>query len=111
MLTNRTLGVGQNGSLGEFDPCQGEMILYASMTQSVPIHKVISVLRREIKRWETPIGRTETVGAGYQYYESYVDEIRKVTPEDISRVARTYLTNENRTVGILVPQPPKAASQ
>jgi len=31
----------------------------------------------------------------------------EVTPEDIQRVAKKYLTSDNRTVGILVPLPPK----
>lgn len=50
------------------------------------------------------IGTVESVGAGIGYLESYIDQINRVTPEDVSRVARTYLTEENRTVGILVPQ-------
>ena len=53
------------------------------------------------------IGQAETVGAGYRYPESYVEEIQKVTPEDILRVAQTYLVEDNRTVGILVPLPPQ----
>lgn len=51
------------------------------------------------------LGRAETVGAGYEYPESYVDEIQKVTPEDILRVAKTYLVNDHRSVGILIPLP------
>ena len=56
-------------------------------------------------------GRAETVGAGYQYPESYVDAIRKVTPEDIRRAAKTYLVEDRRTVGILVPLPPKSNNE
>lgn len=57
------------------------------------------------------IGRAETVGAGYSYYESFVDNIQKVTAEDVRRVAEKYLVKENRTVGILNPLPPRAPSQ
>ena len=53
------------------------------------------------------IGQAETVGAGYQYPDSYVEEIRKVTREDIQRVAKTYLLDNRQTVGILIPLPPK----
>ena len=39
--------------------------------------------------------------------DDYLPSIRKVAPEDIQRVAKRYLVPENRTVGILVPLPPK----
>jgi zinc protease len=53
------------------------------------------------------IGLYETIGAGAEYYLQYADNIRKVTAEDVRRVARTYLVQDARTVGILVPQPPE----
>jgi zinc protease len=39
--------------------------------------------------------------------DDYLPSIRKVSPEDIQRVARKYLIPDNRTVGILIPLPPK----
>ena len=39
--------------------------------------------------------------------DDYLPSIRKVTPEDIQRVAKKYLNQDNRTVGILIPLPPK----
>jgi zinc protease len=33
----------------------------------------------------------------------YLEGIRKVTPEDVKRVTNTYLQEDNRTVGILIP--------
>ncbi len=39
--------------------------------------------------------------------DDYLPSIRKVTPEDIERVAKKYLIPDNRTVGILIPLPPK----
>jgi zinc protease len=53
------------------------------------------------------IGSAEAVGAGYDYQESYVENIRKVTKEDVLRVAKTYLIENHRTVGILIPEPHK----
>ena len=49
------------------------------------------------------IGRLETTGAGAKYLESYIDEIKKVTADDIQRAAQKYFIDDNRTVGILVP--------
>ena len=53
------------------------------------------------------LGTAETVGAGWQYVVQYVDNLRKVTKEDVLRVAREYLKEDTRTVGILVPLPQK----
>jgi len=39
--------------------------------------------------------------------DDYIPSIRKVSSEDIQRVAKRYLIPDNRTVGILVPLPPK----
>jgi zinc protease len=39
--------------------------------------------------------------------DDYLPSIRKVSPEEIQRVATKYLIPDNRTVGILIPLPPK----
>jgi zinc protease len=39
--------------------------------------------------------------------DDYLPSIRKISPEDIQRVARKYLISDNRTVGVLIPLPPK----
>ena len=49
------------------------------------------------------IGSAEAVGAGYGYQESYVENIQKVTKEDVMRAAQTYLIEDHRTVGTLLP--------
>ncbi len=48
------------------------------------------------------IGFYETVG-DWRLMDQYMDGIRKVTREDIRRVAKTYLDRDRRTVGILIP--------
>ena len=53
------------------------------------------------------LGTMESIGAGLTYFESYLDNIRKVTKEDVQRVAKQYLVEDHRTVGILVPLPSK----
>jgi predicted Zn-dependent peptidase len=35
--------------------------------------------------------------------DGYLDGIRKVTREDVQRVAKNYLDRDRRTVGILLP--------
>lgn len=48
------------------------------------------------------LGMFEMIG-GWKLKEKYLERIRKIKPEDVSRVAKKYLIEENRTVGILIP--------
>jgi zinc protease len=41
--------------------------------------------------------------AGWRKIDDYLPSIQKVTSEDIRCVAKQYLTEDNRTVGILIP--------
>ncbi len=47
------------------------------------------------------------IAVTWRAIDDYLPSIRKVSPEDIQRVAKKYLTSDNRTVGILVPLPSK----
>jgi zinc protease len=51
------------------------------------------------------MGQAESVGAGWRRIDQFVERIRAVTAKDIQRVAKQYLTQDNRTVGILIPIP------
>jgi zinc protease len=55
------------------------------------------------------LGQAETVGAGWRRVDQFLERIRAVTAKDVQRVAKQYLTEDNRTVGILIPLPPKPA--
>ena len=48
------------------------------------------------------IGYYEIAG-GWRQMDSYLDGIRKVTREDVRRVAKQYLDRDRRTVGVLIP--------
>jgi len=50
------------------------------------------------------LGKAETVGAGYEYVLRYAEKIRNVRLEDIQRVARQYLIEDGKSVGVLIPQ-------
>ncbi|MDH3974583.1 MAG: insulinase family protein [Deltaproteobacteria bacterium] len=49
------------------------------------------------------IGRIESAGIDYSYLDAYLDNVRKVTKEDVMRVANQYFIQGKRTVGILIP--------
>jgi zinc protease len=48
------------------------------------------------------IGYYEVAG-GWRQMDGYLDGVRKVTREDIRRVAKQYLDRDRRTVGTLIP--------
>ena len=50
------------------------------------------------------IGRLEVTGVGYRYLQTYVDNVRKVTAQQVKEVANRYFTEENRTWGVLLPE-------
>jgi zinc protease len=50
----------------------------------------------------TKIGMFEILGS-WKLMDKYLEAIRKVTPEEVRSVAKKYLTEDNRTVGILIP--------
>ena len=53
------------------------------------------------------IGYYEATG-GWRQMDQYIDGIRRVTREDIQRVAKEYLDRDRRTIGVLIPTKEKA---
>ncbi|MCL5774065.1 MAG: insulinase family protein [Firmicutes bacterium] len=53
------------------------------------------------------LGYYETIYT-YKYIDTFADNLKKVTKEDVMKVAGKYLTPDNRTVGIFIPLPPKS---
>jgi len=56
------------------------------------------------------LGQAESVGAGWRHVEQFLTRIRSITAEDIQQVARRYFVEDARTVGILIPIPPRSES-
>jgi zinc protease len=51
------------------------------------------------------LGQYEVAG-DWRRIDDYLPTLRAVTADDVVRVARTYLRPENRTTGVLIPDPP-----
>jgi zinc protease len=47
------------------------------------------------------------IALSWRAMDDYLPAIRRVSPEDIQRVASQYLIPDNRTVGMLLPLPPQ----
>jgi predicted Zn-dependent peptidase len=55
------------------------------------------------------LGQFETV-ADWKLLLDYVKNVRSVTTDDVMRVAKQYFAEDNRTVGILLPEKDKGAA-
>ncbi|MCP4995563.1 MAG: insulinase family protein, partial [Gammaproteobacteria bacterium] len=51
------------------------------------------------------IGTLETVGLNWSLLDEYVENLKKVTPEQVRAVAKKYLVEDHLTVTVLEPQP------
>ncbi len=51
------------------------------------------------------IGMLESIGLDWRYLDAHVEQLKRVTSEQVRSVARKYLVPENRTVAELVPLP------
>jgi predicted Zn-dependent peptidase len=41
--------------------------------------------------------------SSYDWFTGYLEKLSAVTPEDVQRVAQTYLRSQNRVYGIYIP--------
>jgi len=67
---------------------------------------------RILKQVDLDLNDSESIGLNFSEYAASGDwrllfldrdRVKKVTPEDVARVARTYLKDSNRTVGVFIP--------
>lgn len=63
--------------------------------------------RESISNIASEIGYTFVTTDDIKFYENYLDNIKKVTPEDVKRVANKYLGIEKSAVSILLPNTSK----
>jgi zinc protease len=63
------------------------------------------VYRQDSRFFQAMLLAQYEITSGWKGIDDYIPSVKKVTPEDIQRVARKYLIPDNRTVGVLVPVP------
>jgi len=56
------------------------------------------------------LGAAEATTGDYGWFETVLERLSQVTPEDIDRVRAAYLTPRNRTVGLYLPDGHAAAA-
>ncbi|MBD2345140.1 M16 family metallopeptidase [Anabaena subtropica] len=58
---------------------------------------------QDITSQASQLGYSQTIAGDYHYIEQYLSAIAKVTPNDIQRVAKTYLNPTKQTIGYFEP--------
>jgi len=100
------------------NPGKAEQAIYAELTrlrdQGVTAdeltkarNQVMAGLFRSLKTIDgkaNAIGEAEVFHGGYRKLNSLAADLEKITAADVRRVARQYLGNDQRTVGILAPE-------
>jgi len=61
---------------------------------------------QDITSQASQLGYNQTVAGDYKFIERYLSAIAKVTPEDVQRVAKTYLNPAKQTIGFFEPTQP-----
>ena len=92
--------------LEQIDRIQNEVLTEAELQKAVnqtEAHFIFSL--DSVSNQAAQIGYYETV-YDYKYLDTYLDNIRSVTPEQIREAAQKYLTEDNRTVGYFQPVSP-----
>ncbi len=98
--------------LAELDKLKAELVQSAELQKAKNIAEASYVFQNEgTSGLAMALGSYEAIDRWQRSFE-ILDELKQVTPEDIQRVAKTYLTPDNRTVGWYVstpdgPVPPK----
>mgnify|MGYP002777043046 CR=1 FL=1 len=67
------------------------------------LRATVILSNRDISSQATQLGYSQTTAGDYRYIDRYLAALDKVTVDDVKRVANTYLTTDNRTVGKFEP--------
>jgi len=101
--------------LAELDKIKAEPVPAAELQKAKNIAEASYVYQNEgTEGLAKALGSYAAIDRWQRAFE-ILDELKAVTPEDVQRVAKTYLTSDNRTVGWYVstpdgPVPPKPAN-
>lgn len=95
----------------ELERLKNELVS-AEELQSVITRRRASVLRQLGNNFGISLLLAQTEGSSGNWREVFfqLDEMQKITPEDIQRVAKTYFDKTQRTVGRIVNEPQETAS-
>jgi len=98
----------ETGMLGEIDRVRGEPVTERELARAKAyLLGNLAMDRRTNARHTWYMAFFEVIGAGWDFPERYARAVEAVTPDDVARVARRYLTQPT----VIVLQPPKAPAR
>ena len=93
----------EKGLLEQIDRLQNETLTETELEKAINQTEAQFIFSLDsVSNQAAQIGYYETV-YDYKYLDTYLDEIRSVTREQIREAAQKYLTENNRTVGYFQP--------
>ena len=99
VATDTTLEAVEKALLEEVERLKNEPVTEAELNRAKKQLQASFVYSKDsIRSLAQQLGYYETV-ATHEYLDTFLDEVSKVKAEDVLRVARTYLTEDSRTVG------------
>lgn len=102
---NKTINDVEKGLIAELNRLKTELVPLTELTRMKNKLKAETVYEQDSLFYQgMEIGMLETVGLDWKLGETYLDNIDKVTPEQIQQVAKKYLHEDSLTVGELQPQ-------
>jgi len=101
----------ERAALEEVEQLTGEEVAATELEKAKNLIEAEFILDNETTLFQAVLVGLAEAMQSHTYLDTYIENIRRVTPADVQRVARTYLTADKRTVGWLVPEPESRESE
>jgi zinc protease len=102
----------RDAMLAELEKMKNELVSADELTKAVKQFTAATLSARK-----TMAGQAQDLGGSWiaasdlNFSKRYLDAVKRITPADLQRVARTYLTEQNRTMYALLPTGTKPKSE
>jgi zinc protease len=106
-LPDKDVSVVEKALNDEIERLQNESIAEEELEKAKNQIEAAFIYGQDSLFYQAMILAQHEIALDWRAIDNYLPAIRNVTPSDIMRVTKRYLVPENRTVGILVPLPPK----
>jgi zinc protease len=90
----------------EIEQLQGELVGEKELEKAKNQLEASFIFGQDSLFYQAMLLARYEIASSWRAIDDYIPSIKKVTPEDIQRVAKKYLIPDIRTVGILIPLPP-----
>jgi zinc protease len=94
----------RDAMLAELDKMKSELVTAEELTKAVKQFTAATLSARKTMSGQAQdLGGSWIAASDLNFSRRYLDAVKRITPADLQRVARTYLTEQNRTMYALLP--------